>query len=109
MNEKRSHKVKDVIQQLHKDFTSSHNPNSRKGGLIGLAACAIALGNQVKSFLLYRPGLPAGQLPLNCQSCVGIRRYLKFRMIPNIFMEGIKSLFSLFMISWSAEGLARKQ
>jgi len=26
------------------DFVSSHNPNTRKGALVGLAAIAIALG-----------------------------------------------------------------
>ena len=29
---------------LTDEFAVSHNPNSRKGGLIGLAATAIALG-----------------------------------------------------------------
>ena len=36
--------VKDVIGALKDDFTLSSNPNSRKGGLVGLAATAIALG-----------------------------------------------------------------
>ena len=36
--------VKEVIGALKDDFTLSSNPNSRKGGLVGLAATAIALG-----------------------------------------------------------------
>ena len=36
--------VKDIIIHLKDDFTLSSNPNSRKGGLVGLAAIAIALG-----------------------------------------------------------------
>ena len=36
--------VKQVISALERDFTVSSNPNSRKGGLVGLAATAIALG-----------------------------------------------------------------
>ena len=36
--------VKDVIIHLKDDFTLSSNPNSRKGGLVGLAAIAIGLG-----------------------------------------------------------------
>ena len=36
--------VKQVISALEHDFTVSSNPNSRKGGLVGLAATAIALG-----------------------------------------------------------------
>lgn len=36
--------VKQVISALERDFTLSSNPNSRKGGLVGLAATAIALG-----------------------------------------------------------------
>lgn len=36
--------IKQVINTLKHDFTLSSNPNSRKGGLVGLAATAIALG-----------------------------------------------------------------
>ena len=39
--------IKETVALLGDEFTLSQNPNSRKGGLIGLAACAIALGNQV--------------------------------------------------------------
>jgi len=42
--------VQEIISLLTRDYTLSQNPNSRKGGLIGLAACAIALGSQVISF-----------------------------------------------------------
>ena len=36
--------IKIIIASLKDDFTLSSNPNSRKGGLVGLAATAIALG-----------------------------------------------------------------
>ena len=36
--------IKKLLKVLGNDFTLSQNPNSRKGGLIGLAAIAIALG-----------------------------------------------------------------
>lgn len=36
--------IKQVIYALEHDFTLSSNPNSRKGGLVGLAATSIALG-----------------------------------------------------------------
>uniref|UniRef100_H2YAI9 Protein VAC14 homolog n=1 Tax=Ciona savignyi TaxID=51511 RepID=H2YAI9_CIOSA len=38
--------IQRIISMLSTEFTLSQNPHSRKGGLIGLAACAIALGNQ---------------------------------------------------------------
>ena len=36
--------IKQVISTLEHEFTLSSNPNCRKGGLVGLAATAIALG-----------------------------------------------------------------
>ena len=36
--------IKEIIVVLQKDFTISVNSNNRKGGLMGLAATAIALG-----------------------------------------------------------------
>lgn len=36
--------IKQIISTLEHEFTLSSNPNSRKGGLVGLAATAIALG-----------------------------------------------------------------
>lgn len=37
-------RIKQAISALEHDFTLSSSPNSRKGGLVGLAATAIALG-----------------------------------------------------------------
>ena len=37
-------RIKEIIRGLKDEFTLSSNPNSRKGGLVGLAAIAIALG-----------------------------------------------------------------
>ena len=39
--------IQKIISILSSEFALSQNPNSKKGGLIGLAACAIALGCQV--------------------------------------------------------------
>ena len=36
--------IRRLLKVLGYDFAQSQNPNSRKGGLIGLAAIAIALG-----------------------------------------------------------------
>ena len=37
-------KIKHILKVLGEDFALSHYPNARKGGVIGLAATAIALG-----------------------------------------------------------------
>ena len=39
--------VKKILKILGDDFAGSSNPNTRKGGLIGLAAAAIALGKVI--------------------------------------------------------------
>ena len=44
MAQNKTNQIRSLLQVLGQDFTLSHNPNSRKGGLIGLAATAIALG-----------------------------------------------------------------
>ena len=50
-------KIKKIIQQLCNDFAYAvHQPHARNGGLIGLAAAAIALGP------VRRPTLPSIQL-----------------------------------------------
>lgn len=36
--------IKRLLKVLGQDFCTSQNPHARKGGLIGLAAIAIALG-----------------------------------------------------------------
>lgn len=44
-NDKNQDKIKKIIQQLCNDFAYAvHQPHARNGGLIGLAAAAIALG-----------------------------------------------------------------
>lgn len=40
---KNTSQIRRLIKVLQ-DFAASQNPNAKKGGLIGLAACAIALG-----------------------------------------------------------------
>ena len=36
--------IQKLLKLIGGDFISSHNPNTRKGALVGLAAIAIALG-----------------------------------------------------------------
>ncbi|XP_067131092.1 protein VAC14 homolog isoform X2 [Centruroides vittatus] len=43
--------IKKLLRVLGQDFTLSHNANSRKGGLIGLAAMAIALGKDTSFYI----------------------------------------------------------
>eukprot|EP00040_Diaphanoeca_grandis_P030547 m.180667 g.180667 ORF g.180667 m.180667 type:complete len:420 (+) comp32034_c2_seq1:109-1368(+) len=49
--------IQRTLEVLQDDFAFSTNPNSRKGGLIGLAAIAIALGQIHESILTYLPEL----------------------------------------------------
>jgi vacuole morphology and inheritance protein 14 len=53
--------IRILLAHLVNDYISSAFPNSRNGGLIGLAAIAIALGPDVSGFLneLIFPVLPA--------------------------------------------------
>lgn len=44
MAQNNTSQIKHVIQILSQEFALSQHPHSRKGGLIGLAACSIALG-----------------------------------------------------------------
>ncbi|KJE95353.1 HEAT repeat-containing protein [Capsaspora owczarzaki ATCC 30864] len=48
---KDSNKIAKVITLLRQDFAFSANGNNRKGGLIGLAATAIALGQSITFYL----------------------------------------------------------
>ncbi|XP_029465094.1 protein VAC14 homolog isoform X2 [Rhinatrema bivittatum] len=43
--------IKHIIQILSQEFALSQHPHSRKGGLIGLAACSIALGKDSGLYL----------------------------------------------------------
>ncbi|KAL4234817.1 PtdIns(3 5)P(2) sythesis regulation factor [Mactra antiquata] len=45
-NQQQDQQIKAVLKILGDNFALSSNPNSRKGGLIGLAAAAIALGKE---------------------------------------------------------------
>uniref|UniRef100_A0A671PUI7 Protein VAC14 homolog n=1 Tax=Sinocyclocheilus anshuiensis TaxID=1608454 RepID=A0A671PUI7_9TELE len=46
-----SAQIRHVIQILATEFALSQHPHSRKGGLIGLAACSIALGKDSELYL----------------------------------------------------------
>ncbi|XP_054164834.1 protein VAC14 homolog [Oppia nitens] len=58
-NIKNETQLKKLLKVLGQDFTLSNNPNSRKGGLIGLAAMAIALGKESQPYIeeMLRPML----------------------------------------------------
>jgi len=43
--------IKKLLKVLSQEFAVSQNPHTRKGGLIGLAAMAIALGKVLKIIL----------------------------------------------------------
>ena len=47
MQQNQDGQVKKILKILGDDFAGSSNPNTRKGGLIGLAAAAIALGKVI--------------------------------------------------------------
>lgn len=40
--------IEKLLKLIGEDFVSSHNPNTRKGALVGLAAIAIALNKVIK-------------------------------------------------------------
>ncbi|GAB5587454.1 hypothetical protein Unana1_02354 [Umbelopsis nana] len=50
-NAKSPDRITQIIDTLVQDFVYSNNPNARNGGLIGLAATAIALGPAVVAYL----------------------------------------------------------
>ena len=50
MNEMKQ--VSRIVNILQQEFVESSNPNSRKGGLIGMAASAIALGKETLGIYL---------------------------------------------------------
>ena len=56
-------KVEGLLRVLAQDFAMSANPHSRKGGLIGLAATAIALGRECHAY--------TGQLVSPVLACFG--------------------------------------
>lgn len=58
MAQNNTSQIKHVIQILSQEFALSQHPHSRKGGLIGLAACSIALGK-----------VGAGGFVLACAGC----------------------------------------
>lgn len=43
--------IRRLLKVLGQDFATSQNPHSRKGGLIGLAAIAVALGKVMRLIL----------------------------------------------------------
>ena len=70
--------ISETVSVLANEFALSQNPNSRKGGLIGLAACAIALGHQVSMVLLL---ILKNTEYIYCQFCF-INNYYALRHLP---------------------------
>ena len=50
--------VNRIVDCLGKDFANAPHPQPRNGGLIGLAACSIALGKVTIAYLSLVPRLP---------------------------------------------------
>ncbi|GLH02434.1 protein VAC14 homolog [Gryllus bimaculatus] len=64
--------IKRLLKVLGQDFATSQNPHTRKGGLIGLAAIAVALG---KDTSLYTAELIHPILACFCDSDLRVRYY----------------------------------
>ena len=56
--------IKKLLKVLSQEFAVSQNPHTRKGGLIGLAAMAIALGKVVMIIQNYKQKLKTWFFPL---------------------------------------------
>lgn len=48
-----SMQIRRLLKVLGQDFAMSKNPNSKKGGLIGLAAMAVGLGKVYRCFVVF--------------------------------------------------------
>lgn len=57
-------RVHDILEQLCNDFAYAvHQPHARNGGLIGLAAAAIALGTVCRFYYLHLPSIIRPDFP----------------------------------------------
>lgn len=91
-NVKNTHQVKRIILVLGKDFATSSDSNKRKGGLIGLAACSIALGKDSGKFIteLIQP-------ILNCLSDADTRvRFFASESLYNVVKVARTAIIPLF-------------
>ncbi|KAM3828915.1 protein VAC14 homolog isoform 1-T1 [Vipera latastei] len=94
--------IKHVIQTLSVEFALSQHPHSRKGGLIGLAACSIALGKDSGLYLkeLIEPVLTCfGDVDSRlryyaCEALYNIVKVARGAIVPhfNVLFDGLSKL-----------------
>ncbi|XP_070808988.1 protein VAC14 homolog [Pituophis catenifer annectens] len=94
--------IKHVIQTLSVEFALSQHPHSRKGGLIGLAACSIALGKDSGLYLkeLIEPVLTCfGDADSRlryyaCEALYNIVKVARGAIVPhfNVLFDGLSKL-----------------
>uniref|UniRef100_A0A2K6DPW3 VAC14 component of PIKFYVE complex n=1 Tax=Macaca nemestrina TaxID=9545 RepID=A0A2K6DPW3_MACNE len=100
--------IKHVIQTLSQEFALSQHPHSRKGGLIGLAACSIALGKDSGLYLkeLIEPVLTCfndadSRLRYYaCEALYNIVKVARGAVLPhfNVLFDGLKGCFLNLLI-----------
>lgn len=87
----RTAEIQKLLKLLGQDFTLSHNPNSRKGGLIGLAAMSIALGKDTSQYVdeLVKPILACLSDPESrvryyaCEALYNVVKVARGSVLPN--------------------------
>ncbi|KAL5021785.1 hypothetical protein ScPMuIL_000940 [Solemya velum] len=94
--------IKRVLKILGEDFALSHNPNTRKGGLIGLAATAIALSKESSVYIneLVKPVLANFQDQdsrvryYSCEALYNIVKVARGSVLPyfNDIFDGLSKL-----------------
>jgi vacuole morphology and inheritance protein 14 len=92
--------IRKLLKVLGSDFALSQNPNMRKGGLIGLAAMAIALGKETQTYTedLVRP-------VLTCLSDTDSRvRYYACESLYNVIKVSRENTVPIFNDIFNAMG-----
>lgn len=91
--------IKKLIETFATQYCTSKDPNKRKGGLIAIAACCIALGPQDSAQFMSDMLIPV----LNCLIDVDTRvRYFAGESLYNIAKIGRQSIISMFPDIFSA-------
>ena len=94
--------VRSILQLLGSEFMNNSSPNYRKGGLIGLAACAIGLMESAHQFmdLLIDPVLKCFEDPESrvryyaCESLYNIAKVVRGKVLDrfNLIFDGLCKL-----------------
>ncbi|RXN00110.1 Protein VAC14-like [Acipenser ruthenus] len=90
-----STQIKHVIQTLAMEFALSQHPHSRKGGLIGLAACSIALGKELIEPVLTCFNDSDSRLRYYaCEALYNIVKVARGAVVPhfNVLFDGLSKL-----------------